>query len=49
MSKDSTRKNPLFSSSESGFDKSCFDYSVDSNSIDQYEYSERARKVFKKP
>lgn len=36
QSKDSTRRNPLFSSSESGFDKSGFDYSVDSNSIDQY-------------
>lgn len=39
QSKDSTRRNPLFSSSESGFDKSGFDYSVDSNSIDQYQYS----------
>jgi hypothetical protein len=33
QSKDSTRRNPLFSSSESGFEKSAFDYSVDSNSI----------------
>lgn len=33
QSKDSTRRNPLFSSTESGFDKSGFDYSVDSNSI----------------
>jgi hypothetical protein len=48
QSKDSTRKNPLFSSGESGFDKSGFDQSVDSNVIDDYEYVERARKVAKK-
>lgn len=48
QSKDSTRRNPLFSSTESGFDKSGFDYSVDSNSIEQYEYIERARKAMKK-
>lgn len=48
QSRDSTRRNPLFSSSESGFDRSMgFDQSVDSNAIEDYEYIERAKK-FKK-
>jgi len=39
QSKDSTRKNPLYSSSESGFDKSgYYDVSVDSNAINEFEY-----------
>ena len=49
QSKDSTRKNPLFSSTESGFDKSGFDESVDdSYAIENYEYVEKAKKMNKK-
>ncbi len=49
QSKDSTRKNPLYSSSESGFDKSgYYDMSVDSNAINDFEYVEKAKKFAKK-
>ena len=49
QSKDSTRKNPLYSSSESGFDKSgYYDMSVDSNAINDFEYVEKAKKFTKK-
>ena len=49
QSRDSTRRNPLFSSTESGFDRSGgFDFSVDSNAIEEYEYVERAKKFAKK-
>lgn len=49
QSKDSTKKNPLFSSSESGFDKSgYYDVSVDSNAINDFEYVEKAKKISKK-
>ncbi len=49
QSKDSTRRNPLYSSSESGFDKSNgYDQSVDSMAIEDYEYFEKAKKFSKK-
>ena len=49
QSRDSTRKNPLYSSSESGFDKSgYYDMSVDSNVINDFEYVEKAKKFVKK-
>ena len=48
QSRDSTRRNPLFSSTESGFERSGFDFSVDSNAIEEYEYVERAKKFAKK-
>ena len=49
QSKDSTRKNPLYSSNESGLDKSYgYDQSVDSMAIEDYEYVERAKKFGKK-
>lgn len=49
QSKDSTRKNPLYSSSESGLDKSMgYDQSVDSMAIEDYEYVEKAKKFSRK-